>query len=498
MLPHVRPSRAATPLLLPMLLALALPACACDDSAEAPGAGVLQAFGLGGEPTHQAASAASAASSFDTCVVFQDSPPWTHNPENPLVTDPWPNLLMDCFNAAKLAGRTHLWTTAFGDDPGLVGFYEAVAGDGVHFGNMSASPVFPLGATGAFDHGGLQCPDLMEDGALWRLWYTGGGGGVGGGGNPGSGIGYATSTNEGQTWARRVRPVLEATRAGWDRNGVATASVVRWHGQFWMYYATIQDPPAPGDPDPGPYHTEVGLATSPTGEPPWTKHPQNPVLSYGPPGAFDFAGAFRPRVTAIGDTLHLFYTGLGANNRCLKIGHAISTDGIHWTKLLAGLPTLDKEGPGDWDSGNVWCSSQVVEPDTLRMYYTGAGGLGNDHGFGLVQRPLATLASAAIGDEPQEAAPSLDFLSAWPNPANGRVVLRYRVAAGGGEPGRLAVYDVLGRRVAVVAEGVLGGGMREIAWEATGPAGERLPAGEYLVQLTTPSGGSAARVVLLP
>lgn len=455
---------------------------------------MLQAFGLAGDSAVRPAPAAG--SSFDTCVVFQTNPPWTHHPENPLVTDPWPDLVMDCFNAAKLAGSTHLWTTAFTGDPSLAGFYETVAADGVHFGSMSADPVFPLGAPNAFDEEHIQCPDLMEDGALWKLWYTGGGGGVGGGGIPGSGIGYATSTDQGQTWARRFRPVLEATRGGWDANGVATASVVRWHGQFWMYYATIQDPPAPGDPDPGPYHTEVGVATSPNGEPPWTKYAQNPVLSYGPPDAFDFAGAFRPRATAIGDTLHLFYTGLGANNRCLKIGHAISTDGFHWTKLLGGLPTLDKEDPEDWDGGNVWCSSQIVEPDTLRMYYTGAGGAQAGKAYGMVHRPLAPLEPAAIGGDPQDAASIVNFLSAWPNPANARVVLRYRVAAGA--PARLAVYDVLGRRVAVVAEGALGGELREIAWDGTGDGGERLPAGEYLVRLTTASGESAARVVLLP
>jgi hypothetical protein len=62
-------------------------------------------------------------------------------------------------------------------------------------------------------------------------------------------------------------------------------------------------------------------------------------------------------------------------------------------------------------------------------------------------------------------------------------VLTFTLAAPG--PVRLAVYDVLGREVTVLVEGVRSAGRHEVAFD-----GSALPGGVYLVRLN--SGGSAA------
>ena len=75
-----------------------------------------------------------------------------------------------------------------------------------------------------------------------------------------------------------------------------------------------------------------------------------------------------------------------------------------------------------------------------------------------------------------------------PNPAAGTVHVRFAVAAGG--PARLALYDALGRRVAVLFDGSITAGT---PLDATFDAA-RLLSGAYVLVLTTPT-GTARRTV---
>ena len=77
-----------------------------------------------------------------------------------------------------------------------------------------------------------------------------------------------------------------------------------------------------------------------------------------------------------------------------------------------------------------------------------------------------------------------------PNPTSGATALRYDVAAAG--PVRLAVTDVLGREVAVLADGNAAAGRHE----ATLDAG-RLAPGVYAVRLETGTFVGTQRVVVV-
>ncbi len=93
-------------------------------------------------------------------------------------------------------------------------------------------------------------------------------------------------------------------------------------------------------------------------------------------------------------------------------------------------------------------------------------------GGGLFAEAPTTAASAEPGDV---------SLVAWPNPAAGAVTLSYALTEA--SPVRLAVYDMLGRAVAVVAEGTVEAGAHEASLDASA-----LPAGVYLIRLSTPHG----------
>jgi hypothetical protein len=88
-----------------------------------------------------------------------------------------------------------------------------------------------------------------------------------------------------------------------------------------------------------------------------------------------------------------------------------------------------------------------------------------------------------------------ELAAPWPNPFNSSVALRYRLD----RPGRavLTVHDLLGRRVATLAQGAHGAGRHEARWDGRSGEGSPVASGSYIVRLATDRGGRAVRVVLL-
>ncbi len=79
-----------------------------------------------------------------------------------------------------------------------------------------------------------------------------------------------------------------------------------------------------------------------------------------------------------------------------------------------------------------------------------------------------------------------------PNPFNPRTTIRFDLAAAGGV--RLAVYDVAGRLVKVLAEGERAAGSYEAVWDGTDATGRSAPSGSYLARLV--AGGKVEGVRL--
>lgn len=84
---------------------------------------------------------------------------------------------------------------------------------------------------------------------------------------------------------------------------------------------------------------------------------------------------------------------------------------------------------------------------------------------------------------------------AYPNPFSEATSLRYRLAARG--PATLEVFDLLGRRVRVLAEGVQSAGVHEVRWDGLDADGRRVASGVYLVRLRTDAATATRRVSLL-
>lgn len=123
-------------------------------------------------------------------------------------------------------------------------------------------------------------------------------------------------------WTRNFqKPILSISRPGsWDDDIASFASVIKDSSGFKMYYSGRR----------GNFvGAQIGLATSRDGLK-WTKYADNPVLTLGVRGAWDDKMIWCPMVWRE-DIYHMIYTGRSSKGT-RKIGHAISTDGIHWTK----------------------------------------------------------------------------------------------------------------------------------------------------------------------
>ncbi len=128
-----------------------------------------------------------------------------------------------------------------------------------------------------------MCPSVLWDDEeqLYKLWYSGGGW------FEPDAIGYATST-DGITWTRPLaEPVFTAEPSNlWERERVAGAQVIKAVGWYYMFYIGYEDL----------FKARIGLARSRDGFSSWERHPDNPIISAGLPGAWDCESIYKPFV----------------------------------------------------------------------------------------------------------------------------------------------------------------------------------------------------------
>ncbi len=99
-------------------------------------------------------------------------------------------------------------------------------------------------------------------------------------------------------------------------------------------------------------------------------------------------------------------------------------------------------------------------------------------------------------DVPREAPPTaLAFSGALPNPVTDRARLEFALPQAG--PVRLALYDLGGRRVRLLADGVYGAGRHGVTWDGTNEIGTRLGAGLYWARFEACGRVMTRRVTLL-
>ncbi|MDX1547728.1 MAG: T9SS type A sorting domain-containing protein [Rhodothermales bacterium] len=108
-------------------------------------------------------------------------------------------------------------------------------------------------------------------------------------------------------------------------------------------------------------------------------------------------------------------------------------------------------------------------------------------------RSVTTIAipttSAPVGTEPPETPDGLALGPTYPNPSGGATTIPFSLPAR--DSVSLRVFDVLGREVETLVDGVLPAGRHAAVFDARG-----LPSGLYLYRLETPSGSRSGRLIV--
>ncbi len=105
------------------------------------------------------------------------------------------------------------------------------------------------------------------------------------------------------------------------------------------------------------------------------------------------------------------------------------------------------------------------------------------------------LGGDAVEDEPVSLPRGFAILTAHPNPFNGEIQISYTLSRGAEI--RLAVYNLLGRRVRTLSRAVQSAGIHRAPWDGRDERGNVMPSGVYIVRLTTPGGADARRITLV-
>jgi hypothetical protein len=280
-------------------------------------------------------------------------------------------------------GRLKIWFAAMGLRLGwtglkAVGPVVGLASAEALLEKVDVSPesaIIDVGRDGEWDRY-VETPTVRQSdtGLGWTMWYAGYAA-RGDAANPFIGIALGQSHSadrEGKIWKRSATPIYRAMPGAWDERLVSGPTVLRGPDGMWrLYYSGAGTKQG------------VGLLTSSDGEH-WVPYAGNPVLE-PQPGAWD-EQILEQATAYVGGRYWLWYSAyrnpLGPTTS-IAIGVATSEDGIHWTKHR-GNPVITPGPPGAWNDLRVLAPDVIEEPDgSLLMVAYGSShkDIGRQAGF---------------------------------------------------------------------------------------------------------------------
>ena len=150
------------------------------------------------------------------------------------------------------------------------------------------------------------------------------------------------------------------------------------------------------------------------------------------------------------------------------------------------------------NAGTSWAQVNTGLTDTLvqSLAISGRNLFAGTYNGGVWRRPLTEMITSAEKSSP-DLPKHLSLQQNYPNPFNPTTLIRYTVADNtengvGSREVKLAVYDVLGREVAVLVNERKGPGSYEVQLNAS-----RLPSGSYLYRLQAGVYSATKKLVLL-
>ena len=140
--------------------------------------------------------------------------------------------------------------------------------------------------------------------------------------------------------------------------------------------------------------------------------------------------------------------------------------------------------------GNLWIAGQTESrnfPADLKIQYDEVWNGGDIFVCKFARAPITT----AVAEQPA----GFRVNTPYPNPFNANVTIEYVIPHGGHV--RCAVYDLLGRKVAVPQEGVLSAGSHRAVWDGRDAAGRDAASGTYFYRIEAAGLAESGKIMLL-
>jgi hypothetical protein len=142
------------------------------------------------------------------------------------------------------------------------------------------------------------------------------------------------------------------------------------------------------------------------------------------------------------------------------------------------------------DRGDSLAINYLLDTMTTRTDQIGDHGF-VDLGFHYYRHPSSRIITA--NHEPQ--IPNSIHLSAFPNPFNASISIQFTTPSS--YPVQLVVYDVLGRKIAMIGQYAFSAGNHTLHWRGISDQGQPVASGMYFARLTTPLGAKSIPIVNL-
>ncbi|MDR1497731.1 MAG: hypothetical protein LBS59_04880 [Puniceicoccales bacterium] len=177
----------------------------------------------------------------------------------------------------KKDGVYHLWYT--GQNARKSWIFYATSADGLNWKRMSDKPV--LTAAEKWEKVAVMCPHVEwdADAGVFKMWYSGGDQ------YEPNAVGYATSA-DGINWKKHAgNPIFTPDKkTPWEQHKVTACQLVKHDGWWYMFYIGFENE----------HRARIGLARSKDGITNWQRHANNPIVTNGAVGEWDFSAVYKP------------------------------------------------------------------------------------------------------------------------------------------------------------------------------------------------------------
>jgi hypothetical protein len=148
-------------------------------------------------------------------------------------------------------------------------------------------------------------------------------------------------------------------------------------------------------------------------------------------------------------------------------------------------------GPGEHIS---YFTPQMPQDSVGQMlYFAGVAtdGYASNFTFSIAPGSSIVFPPLAVSNQDVAEITEYELEAAYPNPFNRMVMISYTLPAAGNV--HLAVYDLIGREVATLTDGIKKSGQHISSWQP-----EQLPGGVYMLRLDTMGGSFVQKVIYMP